>query len=267
MTKSVNGTVYEISGSESAPVITLIHGLGINRQLWDDYVPVLSRNYRVLAYDLYGHGESIPPPEVPSLKLFSKQLKGLLEELQINKSVILGFSLGGMINRRFTMDFPEFVQALIILNSPHERDPDEQKIIEERVVQTAEGGPEGTLETSLERWFTPEFRSESCEVVDKMRKWILHNDPGTYTQCREVLAKGVKELIRPYPPIEVPALVMTCENDSGSTPEMSYGISSEIKGAKTVIIPKLQHVGLMEKPNLFLYPISRFLDGIFSRKN
>ena len=150
MAKSVNGTVYEISGPESAPVITLIHGLGINRRLWDDYVPELSRNYRVLSYDLYGHGESIPPPEAPSLKLFSKQLKGLLEELQIDKSVILGFSLGGMINRRFTMDFPEYVQALIILNSPHERDPEEQKIIEERVARTAEGGPEGTLETSLE---------------------------------------------------------------------------------------------------------------------
>ena len=267
MAKSVNGTVYEISGPESAPVVTLIHGLGINRQLWDDYVPELSRNYRVLSYDLYGHGESIPPPEVPSLKLFSKQLKGLLEELQIDKSVILGFSLGGMINRRFTMDFPEYVQALIILNSPHERDPGEQKIIEERVAQTAEGGTQGTLEASLERWFTPEFRSGNCEVVDKMRKWILRDDPVTYTQCREVLAKGVKELIRPYPPIEVPALVMTCENDSGSTPEMSYAISSEIKGAKTVIVPKLQHVGLMEKPELFLEPISRFLDGIFSKKN
>jgi (E)-2-((N-methylformamido)methylene)succinate hydrolase len=69
----------------------------------------------------------------------------------------------------------------------------------------------------------------------------------------------VVELIRPVPPITVPTLVMTCEHDSGSTPAMSYAIASEIPGAQTVIVPGLQHLGLIERPDLFTDAILRFM--------
>ena len=259
MPRSSNGTSYNLIGRANADTVILIHGLGANQCMWQDFLPELSKQYRVLTYDLYGHGESVVPPKTPSLKLFATQLRELLSELGIDYCSIVGFSLGGMINRRFAMDYPSMVSRLVILNSPHERDPEEQKIIEERVAQTSAGGPAGTLETSMKRWFTPEFLAENSEIVKNMRSWILSNDPDTYTQCRIVLAHGVKELIRPSPPIECPALVMTCENDSGSTPSMTYGIASEISGATAIVIPHLQHVGLMEQPSEFLKPILSFL--------
>lgn len=262
MPLSANGTAYDLTGQSNDPVIVLIHGLGVNRQMWRDYVPVLAERYRVLTYDLLSHGESSAAPIKPSLKLFADQLDNLLDELQINQCVVIGFSLGGMINRRFAMDYPHRLSALVILNSPHERDPEEQRIIEKRVADTAEGGPRGTLEASLARWFTPEFRSARPNVITEVGDWILSNDPVTYTQCREVLAKGVLDLIRPQPPITSPTLVMTCENDSGSTPSMSYAIASEIASAQTVIIPHLQHLGPMENPRAFIDSIERFLNGL-----
>jgi pimeloyl-ACP methyl ester carboxylesterase len=76
-----------------------------------------------------------------------------------------------------------------------------------------------------------------------------------------VLAHGVRELIRPDPPVAAPALVMTCANDSGSTPAMAHAIAAEIAGAETVIIPQLQHLGLMEAPRAFTAPILDFLQG------
>ncbi len=51
--RSGNGTVYELSGPEEAPVVVLIHGLGVNRQLWQWHEPALSARYRVLRYDLF----------------------------------------------------------------------------------------------------------------------------------------------------------------------------------------------------------------------
>jgi pimeloyl-ACP methyl ester carboxylesterase len=74
-----------------------------------------------------------------------------------------------------------------------------------------------------------------------------------------VLAAGVTELIRPVPPITHPTLVMTCENDTGSTPAMSHAIASEIAGAETIIVPGLQHLGLLERPELFTGPTKDFL--------
>jgi pimeloyl-ACP methyl ester carboxylesterase len=98
---STNGTVYEISGPVDAPVLVFVHGLGLNRQVWEGYISRFAQRYRVLNYDLFGHGESPAPPGMPSLTMFSEQLLALLDELSIDRCSIIGFSLGGMINRRF----------------------------------------------------------------------------------------------------------------------------------------------------------------------
>ena len=65
--RSSSGTVYELTGPKDAPVIALIHGLGLNRHTWEAHEPVLAAQYRVLNYDLYGHGASAPPPTKPFL--------------------------------------------------------------------------------------------------------------------------------------------------------------------------------------------------------
>ncbi len=237
----------------------MVHGLGLTRATWDDFLPVFKQDYRVLTYDLCGHGESALPQEKPSLTVLSDQLVALLDELGIARVAIVGFSLGGMINRRFAMDHPSRVTALVILNSPHERKPEAQRLVEERAAQTGAGGPLATIDATLERWFTPRFRQDAIDVVAQIRAFVLANDPDIYTQHRQVLAHGVVELIRPVPPITAPTLVITCEHDSGSTPSMSIAIAAEIEGAETVIVPGLQHLGLIERPDLFIQPILRFL--------
>jgi len=259
---SSNGSVYELSGPADAPVIVLIHGLGLNRHVWDNYATELAHRYRVLNYDLFGHGETAPPPGIPSLKLFSEQLLGLLDELAIDRCSMIGFSLGGMINRRFAMDHPERLRALAILNSPHEREAEAQKLVEQRALDSAAGGPGATLDATIERWFTAEFRVANPDYIATVRGWVLENDPESYALCRQVLAFGVVELIRPKPPITHPTLIMTCENDSGSTPEMSQSIASEIRGSQVIVVPGLQHMGLAENPSFFIAALVDFLEGL-----
>lgn len=259
MAYSQNGTAYELSGPEDAPVVVLIHGLGLNRQTWQWHEAALSACYRVLNYDLFGHGESAPPPEQPSLSLFSTQVCNLLDELGIERCTLVGFSLGGMINRRFALDHADRLDALAIFNSPHERSLEAQQEVEDRAAQTAEGGPAATLDATIERWFTPEFRATRPEIITLVRQWVMANDPTIYTQCRQVLASGVIELIRPTVPIAHPALVMTAENDSGSTPAMAHAMASEMTDAQTIIVPKLQHMALVEQPRQFAEPLLRFL--------
>ncbi|MDH3376267.1 MAG: alpha/beta hydrolase [Gammaproteobacteria bacterium] len=262
--RTEDGTAYELSGPEDAPVVVLIHGLGLNRHLWRWHEPALSIRYRVLNYDLFGHGDSTPPPATPSLSLFSTQLSDLLDRLGIQSCAIVGFSLGGMINRRFALDYPQCTGALAILNSPHERSPEAQRLVEERAAQTADGGPAATIDATIERWFTAEFRAAQPTVTALVRRWVLANDPMSYSQCRQVLANGVVELIGPRPPITQATLVMTAENDSGSTPAMTHSIAAEIPGAQTIIVPKLQHMGLVEQPSQFTEPLLRFLGEALS---
>jgi pimeloyl-ACP methyl ester carboxylesterase len=176
-------------------------------------------------YDTLGHGGSNRPDEPLSLQLFSDQLRDLLSDLDIERCAVLGFSLGGMINRRFAMGYPGRTSGLVILNSPHERSIEAQQLVEERARASTLGGPATTIEASMERWFTPKFLASNDPLLDEVRTWILGTDPETFAEARQVLASGVTELIRPVQPIETPALVITCENDSGSSPDMTYAIS------------------------------------------
>jgi 3-oxoadipate enol-lactonase len=255
-------TAFDSDGPEDAPAVVLIHGIGLDRSIWNAWMPVLARRFRVVRYDLPGHGGSAPLAETVSLSALTHQLAGLLDTLAIGRAAVVGFSIGGMINRRFAVDHPDRVAALAVLNSPHERTPDEQQAVEDRVARTNRGGPAATMDATLRRWFTPAFIEAHPDAVDRVRRGVLATHPPSYAQFREVLAKGVKELIRPSPPIAAPALVITCEHDSGSTPSMSHAIASEIEGAETIIVPHLQHLGLVEDPDAFIAPVIRFLDTV-----
>ncbi len=263
---TADGTAYDVypaaDGRADAGVIALIHGLGLPRGTWDAHIAALQAHYNVLTYDLAGHGLSAPPQRAPDLTLYADQLAGLLDALGIDDCMAVGFSLGGMINRRFAMDHSDRVRALVILNSPHERGPDAQALVEQRAADTSAGGPGATLDATIDRWFTAGFRAERDDVIQMVREWVLANDHDVYAACRMVLATGVIELIRPSPPITHPTLVVTCEHDSGSTPAMAQAIAGEIKGAEALIIPQLQHMGLMENPTAFTDPILKFLADI-----
>lgn len=254
------GSAYELHGKEGAPVVVLIHGLGLSRWMWRDIASSLANRFQVLAYDLWGHGESRPCGRAPDLSLLSEQLRRLLDALSISKAALVGFSLGGMINRRFAMDCPERVAALAILNSPHERTPEAQALVEARAADTDAGGAAATIETTLARWFTEAFARDHSDIVLQTREQILANEPETYAAYRRLLACGVLELIRPSPPITAPTLVMTCALDSGSTPEMSHAIAREISGAEVIIVPDLRHLGLLQEPEHFAIPITSFLE-------
>ena len=240
--------------------MVLIHGLGLARGLWEAHLPAFA-GYRVLLYDLYGHGESAPPPETASLRVYADQIAALMAEVGMTRAHIVGFSIGGMINRRFALDYPDLVASLVILNSPHDRGTEAQEMVEARAKSVRDQGAFSTFDEALKRWFTHGYleKSDGAEVV---RHWRGLVDAESYAQTAWVLAHGVRELIAPDPAVETPTLVMTCENDSGSTPAMSHAIGAEITGSEVIIVPRLQHLGLMEDPDAFTAPILNFLQRV-----
>lgn len=260
MPVSRDGTAYDLIGPQDAPLVVLIHGLGLTRDsTWGQIAPSLAREFRVLSYDLYGHGETSLPTGPVRLTLLAEQLIALLDFLGLERGALVGFSLGGMINRRVAVDHPDRVTALAILNSPHERGEEQQKLVEDRARATSSGGPGANLDVTLARWFTEAFRTNHSDQVDLVRNVVLANNASNYAAHRQVLAEGVVELIRPDPPLTHPTLVITCQNDTGSTPAMSHAIAKEINGAETIIVPNLQHLGLIEAPTAFADPIASFL--------
>jgi pimeloyl-ACP methyl ester carboxylesterase len=134
-------------------------------------------------------------------------------------------------------------------------------MVEARAAKVQDQGVMATMPDALKRWFTPDYLAADNEGMELVKDWRMQVDSKSYAQAAWVLANGVRELIQSAPPLEHPTLVMTCENDSGSTPEMARDIAAEIQWSQNIVVPKLQHLGLMESPAAFIKPILKFLES------
>ena len=251
------GTAWELHGN--GPAVALIHGFGLNRAMWQWQLPAFTPHFRVLTYDLCGHGESAPPEGRPDLAMFSGQLLRLMDRRSIERAAVVGFSLGGMIARRFALDHPDRLSALAILHSAHDRTPAERDAVRSRVRHTREHGPSANVDSALERWFTPAFRVADPEVIALVRRWIASNDPAVFPRIYRVLAEDDAEIVQGLERIDCPTLVMTGEDDPGNTPAMSKAMAERIPGARLTILPGLRHMALAESPAAINEPLCAFL--------
>ena len=232
--------------------------------MWQWQLPALVAHFHVLTYDLLGHGESAKPAGVPDLTMFSEQLLRLMDRCGIERAAVAGFSLGGMIVRRFALDHPDRVSAVAILHSAHDRTPSEREAVLERVRQAEGSGPSSTADAALERWFTAGFRAANPAVMTLIRDWIMSNDAAVYPGIYRVLAEGDGEIARDIHRIRSPTLVMTGEQDSGNSPEMAKKMAARIAGSREVILPGLRHMALAESPRAFNEPLLAFLRDALS---
>lgn len=102
---------------EGAETLLLIHGMAGSSETWRAVIPQLSRNYRVVAPDLLGHGQSAKPRGDYSLGAFAVWLRDLLDELGVATATIVGQSLGGGVAMQFVYQHPDYCQRLILISS------------------------------------------------------------------------------------------------------------------------------------------------------
>ena len=254
---SAAGTAYELHGQ--GPAVVLVHGMGLNRAMWQWLVPALIPHFQVLTFDLLGHGESGNPPDQPELRTFSDQIVELLDHCGLARGAMVGFSLGGMIARRFAIDHSDRLSVLAILHSAHDRSAVERAAIRQRVEYVCQSGPAATVDAALARWFTDGFRTHSPEMMDLVRHWVTANRKEVYAPIYRILAEGDAEIADPIAEIRCPTLVMTGDQDFGNSPDMARRMAAAIPGARIVILHGLRHMALVEDPAAFNAPLTSFL--------
>ncbi len=139
MKLSINGVdlAYEVHG-RTGPWVTLSHSLGCTKHMWEHQIATLSMNYRVLAYDLRGHGESTSDSTPGSLALLASDVLALLDHLDIARSHFIGISIGGMIGQTLAIEAPDRVASLVLANTTAYVSPLVVKMWAERIQQAKE---------------------------------------------------------------------------------------------------------------------------------
>ena len=238
--------------------VTLLHGVGSHLQVWDDVAASLRDRFTLLRYDLRGHGKSGKPPGPYNLDDYVADLAALLDAQPVDRTTLVGFSFGGMIAPAFTVRHPERVRALGIVSAVAGRTPEQRAAVVKRADELGRGGASMTVGAAIERWFTPEFRAQNPDIIERQIQRVLGNDPGGYAAAYRVFAES--DLIDDLGKISCPTLVMTGDHDTGSTPTMAMAIHERIAGSRLVILPRYRHSLLIEATSDVLRELRAFLD-------
>jgi pimeloyl-ACP methyl ester carboxylesterase len=259
------GTSYLATG-QGQPVV-LIHGVGLNKEMWGGQVVGLATNYRVITYDMLGHGASPRPAAGTPLLGYADQLLELLDHLQLPQATVIGFSMGGLVARAFALHYPERLQGLVVLNSVFNRSAEQRAGVIARTAQAAEHGPDANAEAALSRWFSREYQAANPAQIAALRETLAGNDPQGYLTTYELFATQDMYRADDLKGLRAPTLVATGELDPGSTPEMARQLADRIPGATVAVLAEQRHMMPVESPRLVNQLLLGFLDTVYTQKN
>ena len=249
---------YTIDGD--GPPLFLIHGIGAARDAWRFMVPILSRNYTCITYDLRGHGASPLPDAEFGLDDLVDDLEALRERLDIDQAHFAGHSLGGMIGPAYALKFPERVLSLGLLSTAAGRTEDDSAKVWGVVKAMEKNGIEATLQTLVDRWFTDEFIAANSDIVERRLKQVVDTNADVFMNVFRIYAGT--EMAPWLSQVTAPSLVLTGENDGGCNPRLNRFIDGELPNSQLVILDHVKHSILVEVPELVCDHMHRFVSAI-----
>ncbi|MEY9586669.1 alpha/beta fold hydrolase [Sinorhizobium fredii] len=247
-----------IEGPEGAPWITLSHALANNLTLWDEIAAALSSRYRVLRYDQRGHGLSEVVAGPYDFPMLIADVLGIWDALGIKRSHWIGLSIGGMIGYGLGIHHPDRVHSVIACDSRPDAPPEYAAYFQSRIDKARAYGMEGVVDSTIERWFTPETLAANPPVLERVREMIRTTSPSGHEGCCEALktlAYG-PELHR----ITVPTLLLGGDKDKGAPPHFLAEGAHKIPAGEHVVIPDAGHISALENPAAVLAAIESWLD-------
>ncbi|NBB11212.1 alpha/beta fold hydrolase [Pseudomonas sp. SLFW] len=259
------GTSYLATG-QGHPVV-LIHGVGLNKEMWGGQIVGLAPHYRVIAYDMLGHGASPRPDPDTGLPGYAEQLRELLEHLGVPSATVIGFSMGGLVARAFALHFPQHLAGMVILNSVFNRSAEQRAGVIARTSQAAEHGPDANAAEALSRWFSREYQAANPAQITAIRQILASNDPQGYLTTYKLFATQDMYRADDLGAIRAPTLIATGELDPGSTPDMARQLALRIHGAQVHILPEQRHMMPVESPRLVNQMLLAFLQQADAQNN
>lgn len=249
---------YNIYGS-GFPII-LVHGLGMDQSLWDLQVAEFSKEYQVIVYDLRGHGHSESPDHPYSIELFVDDLHYLLRYLGLQKTAVLGLSLGGRILLRFALKYPGETRALILADAQSDTPPESVKRLQNLAEIAREEGIEEAAETIFSWPLLQTLAKRRPERFQKEKARLAKASPiGLARSCLAIA--NMRPLTDQLSSIQVPTLALAGEEDEPYLPYLDL-YAQRIPNCRKETIPLAGHLSNLENPQAFNEVVLSFLSGL-----
>ena len=253
---------YNDEGPNGAPVIILIHGFPFNKSMWNEQMEVLTENFRVIAYDIRGFGNSEAGTEDFSIELFVNDLLGLMDALKIEKAMLCGLSMGGYIALNAIENYPERFNALILCDTNCVADTPEA--VEKRMMTIESIDKYGIgpyANESIKNLFSPMSFVTNQEKIAVVKEMIMETSVKTLSATLLALAKR-KETCNKLAKIEVPVLILVGEDDKITPPAAARRMHKNIKRSILNVIEDAGHLSNIENSHEFNIHLGKFVSTV-----
>lgn len=264
-----DGIRFHIARSGSGPAIVLLHGFTGSTHTWDALRPALSDRYTAIAIDITGHGDSDAPinPARYSLTRFADDLRDILDKFGIERSALLGYSMGGRAALRFALQHPTRVSALILESaSPGIADPAERadRVASDQALATAI--ERDGIAAFVERWERLPLWASHPRLSDDTRNGLraqrLTNRPRGLANSLRGAGAGAEPAVT-----EQLLAIRTIVRIVAGTLDSKYValgrvMEAAMPEASLELVANAGHMPHLEQPGRFAELVTSFLDEV-----
>jgi 3-oxoadipate enol-lactonase len=239
---------HRFDGPEDAPVVVLGPSLGTTLDLWAPQLAALTEGWRVLRYDLPGHGGSPAPPgraagggTEPRLTMadLAGEVLALLDLYGLRRVAYCGISIGGAIGTTLAVTAPDRVASLVLCCTSARFGPPEAW--RERAALVRRKGTEPLVEATRGRWFTPGFADPEPQLA-----MLRVAEAEGYAACCEAIAGF--DLRDRLAEVRAPTLVIAGAGDPATPVEHAKLLLGGIPGAGLCVVSPAAHLANVERP-------------------
>lgn len=176
---------YEVSGNPSGPFLLFANSLGSDLHMWDLLLPAFESRYRVLRFDMRGHGKSGVAREPFSIEDLGHDVLQLMDDVGTGRASLCGVSLGGLVALWLGVHAQDRVDRLILANTAARIGS--RAMWEQRIEMVRNVGMPSLAAETISRWFTPAYRAGHPEEMERIRQMIAATNLDGYAACCGVL--------------------------------------------------------------------------------
>ncbi len=248
------------TGPRGKTPVVLVHPVGLDLTYWASQIDALCDRYDVVAFDLPGQGRSPGTPSDWSIPQAVTFLRQVVESTGSSSAHIVGLSVGGIIAQAFAVAEPERVQSLTLISTAPTFSEQGREAMRKRAANVRKGGMEAVLQECLNRWFTRSTVERRPDLIDRVVKTLLADDPQVHGAMWDMIAPF--EIVADLHRIAAPTLILSGELDLSSPPSSAKLLHQEITNSELHIISELSHMLPLEAPSVVNDHLLRFLASV-----
>jgi 2-succinyl-6-hydroxy-2,4-cyclohexadiene-1-carboxylate synthase len=263
-----DGVIYAVERRGAGPAVLLLHGFTGSARTWDVLAPDLAVDHQIIAVDLLGHGDTTAPPDSAryTLDRAASDLAGLLDQLDVKRAAVVGYSMGGRLALGFAVTHPNRTAALLLESATAGIADATQRALrreaDDRLADTIE---RGGVERFVDGWERlPLWASQSrlpASLRAAMRDDRLgHSATGLANSLRGFGQGAQPPLHGRLDAVACPVLLVTGAEDAKFC-AIADDLASLLRNARAVIVPEAGHAVHLEQPDGFAAIVRDFLQS------